>query len=192
MPMKFGVAAYGSRGDVEPCIAVGRELLRRGHHVRMAVPPNLLGFIESAGLAAVAYGPDSQAVEGFRSHFREIQNPITKIRAATEHYTEVWADKGATLMELANGCEMIVAGITEQGLAANVADYYSIPLAAVHMYPMRVLEHGWLDWRITKEAEAAHRRTLGLPEETAATTRGTLEIQAYDELCLPGLAAEWT
>ena len=26
----------------------------------MAVPPNLVGFVESAGLAAVAYGPDSQ------------------------------------------------------------------------------------------------------------------------------------
>jgi hypothetical protein len=28
--------------------------------VRMAAPPNLVGFLKSAGLAAVAYGPDSQ------------------------------------------------------------------------------------------------------------------------------------
>ena len=58
--MKFVVAGYGSRGDVEPCVAAGRELLRRGHDVRMAVPPNMLGFIESTGLAGVAYGPDSR------------------------------------------------------------------------------------------------------------------------------------
>ena len=51
--MKFVLACYGSRGDVEPCVAVGRELLRRGHDVRMAVPPDLVGFAESAGLAAV-------------------------------------------------------------------------------------------------------------------------------------------
>jgi UDP:flavonoid glycosyltransferase YjiC (YdhE family) len=31
--MKFVVAGYGSRGDVEPCVAVGRELLRCGHDV---------------------------------------------------------------------------------------------------------------------------------------------------------------
>ncbi|MGO9286502.1 glycosyltransferase, partial [Mycobacterium sp.] len=37
--MKFVLASYGSRGDIEPCAAVGRELLRRGHDVRMAVPP---------------------------------------------------------------------------------------------------------------------------------------------------------
>jgi UDP:flavonoid glycosyltransferase YjiC (YdhE family) len=195
MPMKFVVAAYGSRGDVEPCLAVGRELLRRGHDVRMLVPPHLLGLVESAGLAAVAYGPDSQAVDGFRSHFAKIENPISKLQAATEHITEVWADKGTTLTELANEADMIVAGLTEQGLAANVAEYHGIPSAAVHYYPMGILELGWLDWRITKEAENAQRRALGLPEATGPSTRmverGSLEIQAYDELCLPGVAAQW-
>jgi UDP:flavonoid glycosyltransferase YjiC (YdhE family) len=52
--MKFALAAHGSRGDVEPCAAVGLELLCRGRDVRIAVPPNLVGFVEAAG---VAYGP---------------------------------------------------------------------------------------------------------------------------------------
>jgi vancomycin aglycone glucosyltransferase len=147
-------------------------------------------LVESAGLAGVAFGPDSQVVEGFRRHLSQIQNPITKVQQVTEHITEVWAKKGTTLTELANGTDLIVAGLTEQGLAANVAEYYRIPLAAVHFYPMGILELGWLDWRITKEAENAHRRALGLPEATEASTR-PLEIQAYDELCLPGLAAGW-
>jgi vancomycin aglycone glucosyltransferase len=82
-----------------------------------------------------------------------------------------------------------LAGITEQGLAANVAEYYGIPLAALHFYPVQVLELGWLDWRKTKEAEYAHRRALGLPEATDPSMR-SLEIQAYDELCLPELAAQ--
>ena len=42
--MKFVLAFYGTRGDVEPGVAVGRELLRRGHDVRIAVPPDLVGF----------------------------------------------------------------------------------------------------------------------------------------------------
>ncbi len=54
--MKFALACFGTRGDVEPSIAVGRELLRRGHDVRMAVPPDLVGFAEAAGLATVAAG----------------------------------------------------------------------------------------------------------------------------------------
>src|ERR1700739_120314 len=83
--MKFVVASYGSRGEVEPCAAVGRELLRRGHEVRIAVPPDLVRVVESAGLAAVACGPDSQApLEAARNlwtcfsprHFLRVQGLI--------------------------------------------------------------------------------------------------------------------
>ncbi|MDT5390339.1 MAG: hypothetical protein QOE04_3980, partial [Mycobacterium sp.] len=31
--MKVVVACYGTRGDVEPCAAIGRELQHRGHDV---------------------------------------------------------------------------------------------------------------------------------------------------------------
>ena len=49
---------------------------------------------------------------------------------------------------------------------------------------------------MTKKLEDAQRRELGLPKATGLssrriTERGSLEIQAYDEVCFPGLAAEW-
>ena len=37
--MRFVLAVHGTRGDVEPCAAVGMELQRRGHEVQMAVAP---------------------------------------------------------------------------------------------------------------------------------------------------------
>ena len=45
--MRIVVAVHGTRGDVEPCAAVARELRNRGHEVKIAVPPNLIGFVES-------------------------------------------------------------------------------------------------------------------------------------------------
>ncbi len=60
--MKFVLACYGVRGDVEPSVVVGRELMRRGHDVCIAIPPNLVAFAESAGLTSVAYGLDSRAI----------------------------------------------------------------------------------------------------------------------------------
>ncbi len=213
--MKFVLAVHGTRGDVEPCAAVGLELLRRGHEVRMAVPDNLVGFIESVGLEAVAYGPDSQAQleeDIFRNLF-EVRNPIDLWRTGTEYITRGWAEMSTTLTSLADGADLILHGQTYQGIAANVAEYYNIPMAAMHHFPHRVNGHlvpflpsrlirstmtvlESLYWRVTKSAEDAQRRELGLPKTTVSSVRriadrGWLEIQAYEELYFPGLAAEW-
>ena len=54
----------------------------------------------------------------------------------------------------------------------------------------------WLGWRVAKKLEDVQRRELGLPKATGPSSRriaerGALEIQASDEVCFPGLAAEW-
>jgi UDP:flavonoid glycosyltransferase YjiC (YdhE family) len=213
--MKFVVAVHGTRGDVEPCAAVGLELLRRGHNVRMAVPPNMIGFVESAGLDGVPYGPDSlaQLEEPIFRKWWNIRNPISVVREATEYVTRGWAEMSAALTLLADGADLILSGQTYQGVPANIAEYYDIPFAAVHCFPYRrngqlisflpppVVRLGmavaeWVYWRATKKAEDAQRRALGLPKTRLSSVRriaqrGWLEIQAYDELYFPGLAAEW-
>jgi UDP:flavonoid glycosyltransferase YjiC (YdhE family) len=186
--VRFVLATLGSRGDVEPCAAIGRELQRRGHEVRMAVPPNLLGFVESAGLAAVAHGPDRVSENAnIERKYGKMPNPITMAWQMLWDATQLWPKLGTALTSLADGADLLLTDASEQGLAANVAEYYDIPLAALHMCP---IEPGTA-WQITKEAEEAQRRTLGLSEETGSSTRQALEIQAYDELFLPGLAAHW-
>jgi UDP:flavonoid glycosyltransferase YjiC (YdhE family) len=188
--MKFVVVGYGTRGDVEPCAAVGRELVRRGHEVCLAVPPNVLGLAESVGLAAVAYGPEPQGqMKEAMDFIGQIQNPISALPQIIEHVNRLWAEKNATLTSLAEGADLLVANLTEQGLAANVAEYHDIPLAALHVFPARMLPFGWMYSGVTQGAEDYQRRVLGLPEGTAPSPR--LEIQTYDELCLPGPAAEW-
>jgi vancomycin aglycone glucosyltransferase len=100
--MKFVVAGYGSRGDVEPCIAVGRELLRRGHDVHLAVtaPPDMLAFLESVDLTAVPYGPDWQAQMRDDGFVRMLQNPLSAIHEAVEYVAQVSAEKSAALRSI--------------------------------------------------------------------------------------------
>lgn len=189
--MKFVFAGYGTRGDVEPCIAAGRELLRRGHEVRMAVPPNLLGLVESAGLAAVAYGRDpQQQITAAANVVRHVPDPTSVLLELIERVTQAWAEKSTTLTSLANGADLLVANLNEPELAANVAEYHGIPLAALHVFPARILPSGSMYSGITKDAVDAQRRALGLPEAGPAM-QPALEIQVYDELCLPGPAAGW-
>ena len=113
--MRFALAMHGSRGDVEPCAAVGVELQRRGHDVRIAVPPNLVGFVESAGLSAVRYGPDSQELidDDFVRNYWKMQ-PLNFVRAFKEYVSRGWADMGATLTSLADGADVVLTGTIYQ------------------------------------------------------------------------------
>jgi UDP:flavonoid glycosyltransferase YjiC (YdhE family) len=190
--MKFVVVSYGGRGDVEPCAAVGRELSRRGHEVCVAVPPNLTGLVASAGLVAVDYGSDTQSQMNAATDFLgSAQSGIGLKFQVAERVNRIWADKSATLTSLAEGADLLVAHMNEQILAANVAEYHRIPFVALHVFPAQMMPSGWLYSGVTQDAEAAQRRALGLPETTGSPDSEPLEIQTYDELCLPGPAAEW-
>ena len=184
--MRFVLATLGTRGDVEPFATIGRELQRRGHDVRMAVPPNYIGFVESAGLAAVPHGPDQvQQNADLARKYGNAPNPMFMAWVISEDIKRLWPMLGTALTSLAEGADLLLTDTSEHGLAANVAEYYDIPVATLHYYPSGG------DSQVTKEAEFAQRRALGLPELTASTARPTLELQAYDELFFPGLAAEW-
>jgi UDP:flavonoid glycosyltransferase YjiC (YdhE family) len=214
--VKFALASYGTRGDIEPGTAVGRELQRRGHEVRLAVPPNLVSLVESAGLETIAYGPDQQ--EGFWDvdflrKFWKVQEVVRSWRETQELLKVSLAEMSTTLVALADGADLLFTGPGFPQVAANVAEYHGVPLATMHYFPM--LPNGqlspgvpaplvrtamtMLDWPqrfVTKRAEDAQRRELGLPKATGPaprriTARGSLEIQAYDQVLFPGLAVEW-
>jgi UDP:flavonoid glycosyltransferase YjiC (YdhE family) len=191
--------------------------------VCIAVPPDLVGFVESAGLTAVAYKLESQAV--FHAyitlwkHYYFSRN-LRKTREVTKLRTELMeiglqciSETSATLLSLADGADLILTGVNLEGPAANVAEYYDIPLATLHYSPVRangqvlpmlpspvvrsaLRMREWLLWRLTKRLDDTQRGELGLSETKAPFARrmeerGTLEIQAYEEDCFPGLAAEW-
>lgn len=220
--MKFVLACWGSRGDVEPGVALGRELVRRGHEVRVAVTPKMVGFVESAGLRAVAYALDAPPLMDAYRKFTECRvGSFYRIQSLTrlwgeywDLFTRVWNDVSTTLAALADGADLLFTGLSFQEAAANVAECYDIPLATLHWFPRRVngqhfpslptpLSHfvttvsQWSQWRLTSKVENAQRRELGLPKTTKSSPRriaerGSLEIQGYDEVCFPGLAAEWS
>jgi UDP:flavonoid glycosyltransferase YjiC (YdhE family) len=184
--VKVVLAGYGTRGDTEPFAAVGRELLRRGHDVCMAVAPEMAGFVELAGLAAVPFGPESLA----SARNRSTQDPVSEVVDEKEYLSRAMKEWGTTLTTLANGADLLVTGRIEQGLAANVAAYYGIPQATLHFFPgAHARLSGWAG-DIMEKAEDAQRRVLGVPNATGPATP-SLEIQAYDALCFPELAAEW-
>ena len=156
------------------------------------------------------------AVADFVHHAFKPQNPISLVRAGRELFVEGWAQMSRTLTPLADGADLLVTGQTYHGVVANVAEYYDIPLVGLRHFPICVNGQlafpsipftaapvrstlraaWWLYWRITKDVDDAQRRELGLPRAAAPAAkrmaeRGSLEIQAYEAACFPGLAHEW-
>ncbi|OBJ04799.1 glycosyl transferase family 1 [Mycobacterium alsense] len=219
--MKFVLANWGTRGEVEPYVTVGRELVRRGHEVHMAVAPEMVSFTEAAGPKAVAYGPALKAIlDPHRDFWAGLFTTPWRIRELgrllgeySEPLTQCREEVCATLASLADGADLLLTGMNYEDDAVNVAEHYDIPLATLHIFPLRINGQlvsflpapfarsamtalDWLAWRGGKKVEDAQRRGLGLPSATRPwprriTERGSLEIQAYDEVCYPGLAAEW-
>jgi UDP:flavonoid glycosyltransferase YjiC (YdhE family) len=219
--MKLLLASYGGRGDIEPAVVVGRELLRRGHDVQIAVPPNLVGFAEAAGLAATAYGLDSAPILDLQRKYFTCYSrtpwklkELNRMARETEQFAaQCWADMTTALASAADGADVLLTGLIFEQPAANVAERYDIPLVTLHYFPCRahgrllpflppplsrmaMMANDWLAWRGTRKGEDALRVDLGLSEATRPAPqriadRGSLEIQAYDQLCFPGLAAEW-
>lgn len=219
--MKFVLANWGTRGEVEPFAAIGRELVRRGHEVRMVVAPEMVGFAESAGPQAVPYGPTLQAIDDPHHEFwtllfskpwkmallnkllGEVAEPLSRYRAAARD----------TLIAEAKEADLLLTGMNYEDVAANAAEYCGTPLATLQIFPLRangrlvpylpvtlgraaMTAFEWVAWRGKKAEEDAERLELGLPKATTPWTRriaerGAVEIQAYDDVCWPGLAAEW-
>lgn len=219
--MIFAIASWGSRGEIEPCIAVGRELLRRGHEVRMALPPDLTCFAESAGLAAVPYGGELETIlDSYRDFWTCLLRRPWKVRELVQIWREIAEpinqgrkEINATLMSLSEDADVLFTGMNYEDAAANVAEYSDIPLVILHWFPFRPngqlvpflpapLCHlamrlfWWFSWLGTKKVENVQRQELCLPKATKPwpqriADRGSLELQAYDEVCFPGLATEW-
>lgn len=219
--MKIVLACYGTRGDVEPALVIGRELQRRGHDVTMAVAPDLVPFTEGAGLPTAAYGLDTRTwLDTYRNFWTSAFHTFWRVRKLKALWQEMWnisdkcwAQMNATLSSLARDADVVLAGQAYQETAVNVVEYLDVPLMTLHHVPMRpnsqlvaflprpfrrpaMTLFDWFAWRLNRKVENSQRRELGLPKATTPSARriaerGAVEIQAYDEACFPGLAEEW-
>lgn len=195
--------------------------MRRGHDVVLAVPPDLTGSVEEIGLRAVGYGPETGAwLEDTRDFWAYLFRNFWRFRKVTRFLREsrepglaAWAKMSEQMTSVADGADLLVTGVGYEELVVNVAEYRDIPLATVLWFPIRVngrlvgrlpapviraamRAYEWLVWLGVRRAEDAQRRELGLPKTNGPVSRriaanGSLEVQAYDELCFPGLAEEW-
>ncbi|KAG8099981.1 hypothetical protein GUJ93_ZPchr0013g37740 [Zizania palustris] len=64
-PMQIVMLIVGTRGDVQPFIAIGKRLQMYGHRVRLATHANFKDFVMTAGLEFYPLGGDPKLLAGY-------------------------------------------------------------------------------------------------------------------------------
>jgi vancomycin aglycone glucosyltransferase len=126
--MRILVASHGTRGDVQPIVALGVALKARGHVVQLVAPANFVTWVRSYGLDIQSDGIDVEAA--LRSSGTGLQSLSWQMRYLSQT-TPLLFEPVARASE---GCELIVcAGI--QFAAASVAQWRNVPYVHVLFCP---------------------------------------------------------
>jgi len=85
--MRVVLAAVGSRGDVQPMLALGQAFVAHGHDPLVAAPPNFENWVRSLGFDFAPLGVDMQAYMAAHSDGLT-GNPVKMLRMASRYFNE--------------------------------------------------------------------------------------------------------
>ncbi|HEX9107413.1 MAG TPA: glycosyltransferase [Longimicrobiales bacterium] len=120
--MRILLSTIGSRGDVQPLVALGLELKARGEEVRLCVPPDFREWIEGLGLPVTPIGPE------LKSTAKPSSGPVQFTPEQRQRMIEgTVAAQFETLAAAAQGCELMVGATALQVAAPSIADSMGVP-----------------------------------------------------------------
>lgn len=147
MPMKIRIIAFGTRGDVQPILALAHRLKEQGHHIRLIASANFQSWIEREGFEAAVSPVDIQAImtsSGGQDWVKHGNNPLKQMQVMKKLLDQ----HGLQMMQAAWGAcqdgEVVVSSFTSDVFAISIAEkigakHISTPLQPF-MLPTRA---GW-------------------------------------------------
>jgi len=135
--MRIAIIAPGSRGDVQPYIALGKGLQNAGHYVRLVSHSNFEPLIQSYGLEFWSFGNDVQeAVEN--SEMRELTEKgnflLLMAKMAKEAQREALRFAEGGLLA-AQGMDIVLVGIGGVFIGTAIAEKLELPLVQAYVFP---------------------------------------------------------
>ncbi|MEV4379242.1 glycosyltransferase [Streptosporangium sp. NPDC049644] len=124
--MRVLLSTIGSRGDVQPLVALALELRDLGQEVRMCVPPDFREWIDGLGIPVVPVGPELRATAVGRPAPSVPPAPPSPEQRRRMAEATV-AAQFATVTSAAEDCDVIVAATALQLAARSVAETMGIP-----------------------------------------------------------------
>ncbi|MDQ1024183.1 UDP:flavonoid glycosyltransferase YjiC (YdhE family) [Streptomyces umbrinus] len=131
------IFAAGSRGDVQPCLALGRALSRQGDAVRLLASARYQQLITAAGLqfhslpadpTEIIESPEGQELLAGR------RNPAAFIRGINRIVRPLFSRLLAETQAGAQGADLVLAP-TFGFLGIHLSQYLRVPHAIIHFQP---------------------------------------------------------
>jgi len=128
--MRVLLSTIGSRGDVQPLVALALELKAIGQEVRVCVPPDFHDWVEQLGIPVTPIGPE----------LRSAAKPtLSATPLTTERRRQMMEDTVRTQFETIAGaahhCDFLVGATALQIAAPSIAQWMGIPYVFVTYCP---------------------------------------------------------
>lgn len=170
------LATYGSPGDVQPFLAIGQELQRRGHTPVVATSDIYRSMVERAGLSFAPARPNrmhQQKDPDFLQRLGSVsQSPATLFR---DMFMPDLRASTADLLEITRNADAVVVHTLVAG-GRLAAEFHEIPWISAVMQPMGYLSvheppvvgPGWIAAVMRRLGASGARRVFGAAKAISA------------------------
>jgi len=134
--MKIILPTIGTRGDVQPYIALALGLLRAGHTVTLATHPCMRGLVESYGVDFAPIGPDIDIGKAAASIRAKSPNWVTGFLRVMKFSFAMLEQAHPGLLEHCRGADMVI--ISHSAAGRMEADILNLPTVSVTLMPEAV------------------------------------------------------
>lgn len=120
--MRILLSTIGSRGDVQPLVALAWQIHQLGHEAHLCVPPDFCEWIDDLGFSVTPIGPELRATA--KPSAQAARPTAEQLRQMTEATV---ATQFETITRAARGCDVIVGATALQIAAPSIAESIGIP-----------------------------------------------------------------
>jgi sterol 3beta-glucosyltransferase len=132
--MKIVILTYGSRGDVQPFLALAVGLKRAGHQVLLAAPHRFADFTAEYG---IPFSPLSGDPEVISQRLNDAgANPVRMVRAMSGYIFSIANQVLSEILTLCNEAELIIHSFLFTSGGHSLACQLGVPDISIQTFPV--------------------------------------------------------
>ncbi len=142
--MKIAIIAYGTRGDVQPLLALGKGLQRAGHEVFVIAGANFKIWIEQHGLQAASSTVDTQSLmegDAAEEWIRRGNKPIVNAQIMKQLFAQYGRAMMLDAWTGSQGAGAVISSLLSDVFAVSIAEKLRARHISAWMQPSLVATH---------------------------------------------------